>query len=117
MDYPLEKGESWWVVHPNIGTASFRIPTGAITVCILDFLDVFKQGVVYSIVSADPHNGWITIASENVLYDMPEYIFSRYFDAEAFVIGIATPEELEKAKLFNYKSTIPKKPKIENFKG
>jgi hypothetical protein len=116
MEYPLKPGESWWIVHPNIATAEFRIPSGAITACIQDLIDIFKQGTVYSVISADNHNGWVTVAGGKELYDMPQYIFARYFDAEAFVVGIMTPEERSKAKPFDYKSTVPRKPKdIEAF--
>jgi hypothetical protein len=119
LEFPLQNGESWWVVHPNIKTAEFRIPAGAITVCTEDLL-VFKKGIVYSVISADYHNGWVTVSSEDALYDMPQYLFSRKFDAEAFVIGVMTPEEREKAKPFDYKPTLPKRPSppdIEHFEG
>jgi len=118
MEFPLEKGESWWIVHPNTKTAEFRVPAGAITACIKDFL-CFKENVVYDVVSADNHNGWVTVVVEDKLYDMPQYLFSRHFDAEAFVVGRMTPEEAEKAILFNYESTLPKKPEytLYTFKG
>ena len=119
MEYPIKKGESWWVVHPNIRTAEFRIPSGAITCCIEDFLSIFEKGCVYSIVSTDSHNGWVTVAGGKELYDMPQYIFARYFDAEAFVVGMMTVEEQAEAKPFDYKPTLPmsKMPKDIYFKG
>lgn len=112
MTYPLKKGESWWIVHPNIATAEFRVPMGAITICTQNFVP-FEQNMVYSILGVDNHSGWITLCCGDVVYDMPQYVFARYFDAEAFVVGRATPEELEKAKPFDYKPTVPKK--LEEF--
>lgn len=106
MDYPPKKGESWWIVHPNISTAEFRIPSGGITACLEDFL-CFKQNVVYRVVAADNHNGWVTVIGDNIIYDMPQYLFARYFDAEAFVVGKFDPTELENAKKFDYKPTVP----------
>jgi hypothetical protein len=110
MEYPLKKGELWWIVHPNVATAEFRVPHGGITLCTKDFL-TFRQNVVYSVVGADNHNGWVTVVEDGNLYDMPQYLFARYFDAEAFVVGIMDQVEFEKAKPFNYRSTIPGKPK------
>jgi hypothetical protein len=46
-----------------------------------------------------------------MMVKMPYYIFARYFDAEAFVRGIADPVELENAKPFDYKPTLPCRPK------
>ena len=120
MEHPIKKGESWWIVHPNIKTAEFRVPNGAVTCCLKDFEEVFKEGCIYSVIAADAHNGWVTVAGGKELYDMPQYIFARHFDAEAFVVGRATPEELEKATPFDYKPTVPGKPKAQfdlNFKG
>lgn len=111
MEYPLEKGESWWIVHPNTRAAEFRVPTGAITACLDGFLE-FYVGKVYNVVSCDNHNGWVTLICGTTIYDMPQYLFARKFDAEAFVVGIATSEELENAKKWNYQRTIP-----TNFKG
>jgi hypothetical protein len=57
-------------------------------------------------------SGWLQVYGDNKYLIIPEYLFARHFDAEAFVIGSATPAELEKAVPFNYKSTLPKpKPK------
>lgn len=103
MEFPLRSSESWWVVHPNNSRCSFRIPSGAITVCIESFL-VFIQNVVYRVVGEDSHNGWVTVENNGDLYDMPQYLFARYFDAEAFVIGNATPEEMANAKPAIYKN-------------
>ena len=90
--YPIKKGESWWVVHPNTAGAEFRIPNGAITVCLHDF-EIFKQNIAYSVISLDAHNGWIIVEGGGDLYEMPQYLFARNFDAEAFVVGRPTPEE------------------------
>jgi hypothetical protein len=110
-EFPPVKGESWWIVHPNTAGAEFRIPSGAISVCTKDFMDIFKQNVVYNILSADNHNGWITVEGNGNIYDMPQYLFARYFDAEVFVTGKIDPAELERAKPFDYKSTLPMKPR------
>jgi len=118
MTYPKEKDESWWIVHPNNATCEFRIPSGAITVCTKDFLEVFKQNVAYNVISTDNHNGWVTIEGGGDLYEMPQYLFARHFDAEAFVIGAARPEELEQARPFQYRPTLPHKPTdLMVFKG
>jgi len=107
MEYPIEKGESWYLVHPNTNGSEFRIPAGAITLCLEDFLD-FKKNTVYSVLSADNHNGWVTVASGSTLYDMPQYLFARKFDAEAFVVGRVDPAEMENATKFDYEPTLPK---------
>ena len=114
IEYPLRRGESWWVVHPNTGTSEFRIPHGGITLCTKDFL-TFKQNIVYSIVGYDNHNGWVSVVEGNILYDLPQYLFARYFDAEAFVVGRIDPAELEGAKPFSYRPTVPKDPTKPDF--
>lgn len=106
--YPKDNDESWWIVHPNTAGCEFRLPAGAVTVCIKDLLlDVFRQNVAYNVISTDNHNGWIVVEHNGDLYDMPQYLFARHFDAESFVVGTATSVELEKAKPFDYKSTVP----------
>ena len=109
MEYPLKEGESWWVVHPNQKNAEFKVPNGGVTVCTQDFWH-FAKNTAYMIVSDDPHNGWITVANSQMLVEMPYYVFARYFDAEAFVRGIADPVEMENAKPFDYKPTLPHRP-------
>lgn len=104
--YPRKTGEVWWIVHPNVRGAEFRVPLGAVTVCTKDF-EVFSKNTAYSIVGCDNNSGWITVSSGQDLYDMPQYIFARYFDAEVFVIGEYTQEEIEKAVPFDYKPTVP----------
>jgi len=84
MSYPLEKNESWWVVHPNNSNCEFKVPEGGITLCIGNLLD-FRPGTTYQLLNDDSVNGWITIASKNSVVRMPYYVFARYFDAECFV--------------------------------
>jgi hypothetical protein len=96
LKYPLKNGESWWVVHPNDSRCKFKLPSGAITVCQQE-LECFVPNTAYRVVSSDNHNGWVTVEGEGNLYDMPQYLFARCFDAEAYVIGTVTPEELENA--------------------
>jgi len=113
MDFPLIRGESWWVVHPNRGDCEFKVPSGAITVCIESFL-CFLEGKVYSILSNDAHNGWVAVASKEEIIEMPHYVFARYFDAEAFVCGVLKDKSaLDRAIPFDYKPTLPKQ--IEKF--
>ena len=109
-DYPLEKGESWWVVNLNRSDVEFSAPVGAIAFCEESLMS-FKQGTVYQIVNNDMNTGWITLMSHSEIVEMPHYIFARYFDAEAFVRGIVKdPSLLERATPFDYKSTLPCKP-------
>lgn len=86
-EFPIEQGESWFVVHPNNAYAEFRLPNGAISLCLESFMDVFQAGTVYRLTSHDSNNGWITVESTDTetLFCMPEYLFSRHFDAESFV--------------------------------
>ena len=107
-EFPRLPGESWWVVHPNSAGAQFCIPVGAVTPCIKDFKE-FKEGVVYSI--AEGQKGWVVVTVNSTPYHMPQYLFARHFDAEAFVIGSATLEEIANAKPFDGNPTVPKKPK------
>ena len=95
LEYPPKEGESWWVVHPNSGVTDFVIPEGAVTACTKDFMD-FKTGVIYKVQKSD-FVGWICVLVvdkledpakyKEIVVDMPEYIFARYFDAEIFVRG------------------------------
>lgn len=118
-EFPKTKEESWWIVHPNTKGVEFRIPTGGMTLCQDDLLDVFKAGTAYNVLSADNHNGWVTVEGRGDLYDMPQYLFARHFDAEIFVVGVASPVELENARPFDYRPTLPRKPddQLELFKG
>ena len=102
--YPLKTGESWWVVHPNSGGSEFKIPHKAVTVCTENFLQ-FKSGTVYAV--TEGKSGWVDVWTTDFKCEMPQYIFARHFDAEAFVVGRARPDELEKAKPFNYQPTVP----------
>ena len=92
LDYPIQKDESWWIVHPNKGKSEFYVPKGAITVCIKEFLD-FSEGTAYRIVSSDYNNGYLVVESKESMVEMPQYLFARHFDAECFVRGIPTPKE------------------------
>lgn len=96
-EYPPKNGESWWVVHPNLANCEFRVPIGAVSPC-LDSLGPFEKGKAYSVLGCDNHNGWVTLRCKDDLYDMPQYLFARHFDAEVFVVGHATPEEIENAR-------------------
>ena len=109
-EFPPEKGESWWVVHPNNNRCEFRVPSGGMTVCIKDF-ENFVAGIAYTIISVDEHNGWIAVKGSECVYDMPQYLFARYFDAEVFVVGRVSAEEIEKTQSFNTKA------QLESFKG
>jgi len=82
--HPLKKGESWWVVHPNDGDLEFSIPRGAYSYCQRSF-NQFEEGKTYPIVSNDKDNGWISIATTNAVYEMPYYVFARYFDKDSFI--------------------------------
>lgn len=105
---PRKKGESWYVVHPNAKGCRFSIPYMAVTVCTEDLVEC-RKNTVYP-VFAEGDLGWVMVRTTTADYVMPEYVFARHFDAEAFVIGAApTPEELEGAKPFSYRSTVPKK--------
>ena len=88
QEEPMRKGESWWIVHPNIKAAEFKVPHNASALCTKEYRS-FKEGTVYSIVSCDNNNGWIMIQSLTELVKMPHYVFARYFDAEAFVKHVA----------------------------
>jgi len=112
MSFPLQEGESWWVVHPNLSNCEFKVPNGAITVCTSDFL-CFSANTAYTILGNDSNNGWITLQGTNSVWEMPYYLFARHFDAEAFVRGVIDPSELEGAKPFDYRPTLPKKPESQ----
>jgi hypothetical protein len=81
---PPLKGESWWVVHPNNKRCVFDAPIGAITICQKSYRG-FREGTVYQIAGNDTNSGWITMANQEEVVQMPYYLFARYFDAEAFV--------------------------------
>jgi len=107
LKYPRDKGESWWIVHPNYSKCEFKIPEGGAAICVVPFLH-FSYGTAYNISANDAANGWITIDSSAFTTKMPYYIFARYFDAEAFIRGIVVdPAELDKACSFNRKPDVP----------
>jgi len=101
-EYPLKEGESWWLIHPNYSKCELRLPVGGVTVCTEE-LEIslpispirFSSGVAYGIVGADNHNGWVTMQSMGIQVEMPQYMFSRHFDAEAFIVGTLTTKEKE----------------------
>lgn len=108
IDYPLDKGESWWICHPNNQNSEFKIPRGAVTLCTQDFLD-FTAGKTYKVLDDDPDNGWLTVTGKALTVRMPYYVFARNFDAECFVRGRFSIEG-KKVVPFDYKSTtkLPK---------
>ncbi len=106
-DYPIRKGESWWLVHPNTKNSEFFVPSGAIAFCKRAFIaGDFKANTVYTVTGNKPNEGYLTVMSKSSVVTMPYYVFARYFDAEAFVRGRFPLNETE-AKPFDYKPTIP----------
>ena len=100
--FPIEKGESWWVVSPNLKNCEFCAPAGAITICT-SYLTIpptrmvsFSAGVIYQITGTDDISGYITVKNKEEIVEMPYYVFARYFDAEAFVRGVPSPKEKRK---------------------
>lgn len=82
--FPREKGEGWWIVHPNQSGVEFRAPVGSHTMCISEFLG-FAEGILYPIVDNNTTSGWITVKNKQQTVEMPYYLFARHFDAESFV--------------------------------
>ena len=109
INYPLEKGESWYVVHPNQQNVEFRVPEGAVTLCTSSLLD-FQTGRTYEIYHNDPNNGWLSVMSKERMVKMPYYVFARYFDAECFVRGTFSVEG-KKVEPFDYKPTTQRRAK------
>lgn len=101
-NYPLKKGESWWIVHPNSSGGEFLIPYGAITLCTNDFLD-FKKNTIYAVAQAS-EDGWVNILkTPDESYSVPQYLFARYFDANVFIRGgIREIDEPPKYKELNW---------------
>ena len=104
MDFPMDKGESWWLVHPNNPNSEFRVPIGAVTLCTQNILD-FAAGRMYKIIDNDSNNGWVTISCQSLTAKMPYYVFARYFDAECFVRGTFSVEG-KRTEPFDYKPTL-----------
>lgn len=92
-DYPLAKGESWWIVHPNSKGGEFLIPNSACTACLKDLLS-FKKGIIYNVFPSTS-DGWVCVSCTENMVELPQYLFRRHFDAEIFVRGIPTQEEIE----------------------
>ena len=114
MEYPLKKGESWYLTHPNNKNCEFKVPQGGVTLCMNSLFD-FTAGRIYEISDNDPDNGWITVACKETVVKMPYYVFARYFDAECFVRGTFSVEG-KKVEPFDYKNTVPMKhSKLERF--
>ena len=76
------------------------VPDEACTVCIKDFRPMFSAGTVYNIFRSDSE-GWVKVLAHDTIYEMPQYIFGRHFDAEVFIRSI-------------YKRTLPDE--VFNFK-
>ena len=102
-EFPIKEGESWWVVHPNLKGCNFKIPQEAVTCCLKDF-QIFQRNLLYKV--SKYISGWVAVSEGRDLYAMPEYVFARYFDAEIFVQGSATPEEIANAKPFDYTKNV-----------
>ena len=92
-DYPLAEGESWWIIHPNIKGGQFVIPNGAYTACLGNLLD-FKKGILYKVYPSGS-DGWVCVASNKNMVELPQYLFARHFDAEIFIRGTPTVEEVD----------------------
>ena len=93
MNFPMVEGEGWWIVHPNNGSTEFKLPDSAVTVCI-DNLEDFKQHTMYR-VGLGSNDGWINVFCKEGIYEMPQYVFARHFDAEVFVRGIPTDKRIK----------------------
>ena len=83
-DFPMQKGESWWIVSPNNGNAEFDAPIGSWTLWNEQVLG-FSPGTMYEITDNEKDSGWITVGSKETCARMPYYVFARHFDAECFV--------------------------------
>jgi hypothetical protein len=95
-EFPMLNGESWWIVHPNNGNCECKIPQDGITVCKQPLLGIFKVNTAYDIVSVDNDHGWVTVTGGGYACMMPQYVFARYFDAEAFVRLLPDPTPRQK---------------------
>jgi len=97
-DYPLAKGESWWIVNPNSSGGEFKVPTGAATACLVSLMD-FKVGTVYRVNIET--EGWVSVINNDHVVEIPQYLFARHFDAEVFIKGTLVPQ-------VDWKSPVPK---------
>lgn len=93
VDFPLKEKESWWIVHPNSKGGEFIIPDNACTACLHD-IEGFNKGTIYN-VSSCQNEGWVHVASNVLGLEMPQYLFGRHFDAEIFVRGTPTQNEID----------------------
>jgi len=86
MDYPLMDRESWWMIQPNDGQLELKIPVGAAPVCVKEFMNL-GEGTAYRVVAVDDDQGWVSVEGHGTVYEMPRYVFARYFDAVPFIKG------------------------------
>ncbi len=93
IEYPLKDKESWWIVHPNSKGGEFIVPDSACTACLQDIFD-FKKGTIYRVFPAQ-REGYVCVSSSSYMLEMPQYLFGRHFDAEIFVRGTPTQNEIE----------------------
>lgn len=82
---PLKEGESFWVISPNDGQLELDFPNGSYCICTKSWED-FEKDVIYPIVGSSTDIGYISLlAKSTIVYNMPHYVFARYFDINAFV--------------------------------
>ena len=91
-DYPLNKGESWWIINPNSSGGEFIVPSGAATACLTNFME-FKAGIIYRVDIKE--DGWVCAINGDHVIEMPQYVFAKFFDAEIFIRGRVSRKELE----------------------
>lgn len=100
IEYPLEKGENWFAVHPNDANLELFFPAGAAAVCKKNLNEIFLQNIPYRITNYDRTHGWVSVSTDNnMVYKMPVYLFARHFDAEAFIINKSQSNE----QVFRYR--------------
>lgn len=101
-EFPRAEGESWWIVDPNNKFCEFKAPVGAWPVCLKGFNE-FAFGTAYQIVANDSHRGTISLLASEDVYELPYYVFARYFDAEAFIRNtwFQTPDLTQSVERFN----------------
>ena len=111
--YPLLEGEKWWIVHPNDSGAVFDLPEGAAAVtCAKDRKHQasqartygFRRGHAYLVTEVDHSRGWVCIDNGSDTIEMPFYLFSRWFDATAFMRprNEPSPNEIREQAMKSY---------------